>query len=120
MHAKNFNIEIPREKKMSKISFTLGIIILAMIFEKNPTIAITIIAIYIAVKLQKKNYNANKKLIKSQEKNAINIIFTIEKGCKKISQAITDTQHPKNEFENEYITRNDPKVKIYTKNIYKY
>ena len=79
---------------MSKITFTIGIIISAMIFEKSPTIGIAIIA--------------------------TNIIFTIEKGCKKISQAITEIHHPKNEFENEYITRNDPKVKIYTRNIYKY
>ena len=91
-----------------------------MIFEKNPTIGIAIIAIYIVVKLSKKQYDVNKKLIKSQEKNAINIIFTIEKGCKEISKAINAVRYPKHELENEYETQDDPKVKIHTKNIYKY
>ena len=105
---------------MSKIILILGIILTVMIFEKNPLLGIAIIGICILVKFLKKEHDANKKLIKSQNKNTINIIFTIEKGCEKISQAITATRHPKHEFETEYGTTDEPKVKIYNRKTYRY
>jgi len=102
------------------ITFILGTIILALIFQKNPTIGIFIIAIYIAYKIPKKKQDVNKKLIKSQEKSTFKLILTIEEGCNKISQTIIETRLQNNEMENDQRSHRDFNKKHYDSNIYRY
>ena len=62
------------------ITLIIGIIILALIAQKNPPIAFMIIVIYFIYKIPKKKQDATQNLIKSQEKNTFNLIIALEEG----------------------------------------
>ena len=91
---------------MGKFTLILGIILTAMIFEKNPLLCIAIIGFYFAFKFQKKHQEETQKLIKSQKYNTFKIIFALEKGFEKIRKAITAARQKKLELD-IYQTRND-------------
>ena len=102
------------------ITFILGTLILTLIFQKNPTIGIFILIVYILYKIPKKKKDINQKLIKSQEKNTFNLILTIEEGCTKISKAIITTRLPNNKMENDQRSHQDFNKKHYDSNNYRY
>ena len=73
---------------MLKLTLIIGILLLALIFQKNPVWGIFVIGVYILIKFRSRRFNSNKGLIDSAEKNTYRTIFAMDMGFQTIADAI--------------------------------
>jgi len=86
---------------MGKIVLALGIILLALIFEKSPTWGMFVIAVYFLIKFKQRKFNSNRGLIDSNEKNTYVTIKAINEGFEKIADAISRRDEEDDYYEDE-------------------
>jgi len=103
---------------MIKITFVIGILLLALIFEKNSMVGLFVIGIYILFRFRKRKFNSNKGLIESGKNNTYEIKRAIEKGFESICEAIT-RQDPDIYYENDKKPRDYFKRTALDMDIYK-
>ena len=85
---------------MVKLTFIIGILLLAMIFQKNPTWGIFIVGIYILLRFRSRRFDSNKGLIESVINNTYMNINAMNIGLQTIADAITG-QDPDDDYDNE-------------------
>ncbi len=107
---------------MSKINikFILGIILLALIFQKNTNIGIFIIAIYAITKIPKRRKDVNKKLIENNEINTKKITKAIDKGFLNICKTMIALKNPDQDFDLENDPNNDFEEETFNTRVYRY
>jgi hypothetical protein len=103
--------------KMVKITFVIGVLLIALIFEKNPVWGIFIVGIYILFRFRKRKYNSSKGLIESGEKNTYMMIYAINQGFQSICDAInaqdTDIYYENEKKPNKFFKKNAVGMNIY-------
>ena len=85
---------------MVKLTFIIGILLLAMIFQKNPIWGIFIVGIYILLRFRRRRFDSNKGLIESGINNTYMNINAMNIGLQTIADAITG-QDPDDDYDNE-------------------
>ena len=73
---------------MVKITFIIGVLLLALVFQKNPLWGMFGIGIYLLYRFRRRRFSSNKGLIDSGERNTDHIVFTMTKGFETIAEAI--------------------------------
>ena len=73
---------------MGKIIFIISVLLLALIFQKNPVWGMFAIGIYILYKFRSRRINSNKGLIDSSERNTDHIVFAMAAGFQTIADAM--------------------------------
>ena len=73
---------------MVKITFIIMVLLLALIFQKNPVWGMFAIGVYILIKFRSRRFNSNKGLIDSAEKNTFETIHAMNMGFQSIADAI--------------------------------
>ena len=76
------------EIKMVKITFIIGIVLIALIFQKNPLLGIAVLGLYIWFRFRRRRFNSNQGLIESGEKNTYMTIEAMNMGFQTIADAI--------------------------------
>jgi len=74
--------------KMIRLTFIIGIALLAMVFQKNPVWGMFAIGVYILIKSRRRRFNSNKGLIDSAQKNTFETIHAMNMGFQSIADAI--------------------------------
>ncbi len=86
---------------MVKLTFIIGILLLALIFQKNPVWGIFVIGIYILLRFRSRRFNSNKGLIESGKNNTYMTINAMNMGFQTIADAITGQDSDDDFYEND-------------------
>ena len=103
---------------MVKLTMIIGIILLALIFEKSPTWGIFAIGIYLIIRFKRRRFNSNKGLIDSAEHNTNLTINAMNEGFQTIAEAIQGREDEEDYFDEEkgsgaYLQRRRREVNIF-------
>jgi len=73
---------------MVKLTMIIGIVLVGLIFQKNPIWGMCAVGIYVFIRFRRRRFNSNKGLIESGEKNTYMTIDAMNKGFQTIADAI--------------------------------
>ena len=73
---------------MVKLTLIIGILLLALVFQKNPVWGMFAIGVYLSIKFRNRRFNSNKGLIDSAQKNTFETIHAMNMGFQSIADAI--------------------------------
>lgn len=104
---------------MGKITVVIEVVLLALIFQKNPILGLFILVFYIYFKYRKSRFFYNKLIVKAGRRNTRKIEQAIDKGFDKVYGAMIGFQMAKNNSENEILTQDQFGIPPTDSNIYK-
>ncbi|QEE16312.1 hypothetical protein DSAG12_02142 [Promethearchaeum syntrophicum] len=77
---------------MGHITTILAVVLLALVFQKNPFLGIAVIIFYIYFKYRKSRFYYNKLIVQSGRRNALYVKKSIEEGLGKINDTLEKFQ----------------------------
>ena len=85
---------------MVKITFILGIVLLALIFQKNPIWGFFVLGLYVWFRFRRRRFNSNQGLIESGINNTYRTIEAMNNGFQAIADAIRG-EDPDDYYDND-------------------